>query len=122
MHQELNQHNPNPNNKNQYKPKYFKKKNNSNLNNGDFNDKINNNPYTKIVDKVESFTQFLEYGKYVDILEFIRDFYNTDKLDNNIQENIRLMKNDFGRFWNILDLADKNKYICLVETYIKNKK
>lgn len=122
MHQELNQPNPNPNNKNQYKPKYFKKKNNSNLNNGDFNDKANNNPYTKIVDKVESFTHFLEYGKHVDILEFMRDFYNTDKLDNNIQENIGLMKNDFGRFWNILDLADKNKYICLVETYIKNKK
>ena len=107
MLQELNQPILNPN---QNKPRYFKKKNNSNFNNSNFND------------KVESFTQFLEYGKHIDILEFSRDFYNTDKLDNNIQENIGLMKNDFGRFWNILDLADKNKYICLVEKYIKNKK
>jgi hypothetical protein len=115
MHQEINQSISNPNYKNQNKPKYLNKKNNSN------NSDLNDNPYTKLVDKIESYTQFLEYGKHVDILEFSIDFYNTDKLDNNIQENIGLMKNDFGRFWNILDFADKNKYICLVEKYIKNK-
>ena len=67
--------------------------------NNNFNqNKDNNNPYTIIVNKVEPYTQFLDYVKNVDILEFALKFYNTDKLDNNIQENIRLMKNDFGRF------------------------
>lgn len=84
-----------------------------------YQEQNNNNPYTIIVNKVEPYTQFLDYGKNVDILEFALKFYNTDKLDNNIQENIRLMKNDFGRFWMMIDLANKNKYIGLVETYIK---
>ena len=69
--------------------KYYKKNYRYNQNQYQNNEQITNkdniiNPYTLIVNKVEPYTQFLEYGRNVDILEFALNFYNTNKLDNNI--------------------------------------
>ncbi len=48
------------------------------------------------------FDQFIKYALNVDVIEFRNDFYK-GKWDSNVQNNVMMMRTNFGDFWCGLD-------------------
>ncbi len=66
------------------------------------------------------FDQFIKYALNVDVIEFRNDFYK-GKWDSNVQNNVMMMRTNFGDFWCGLDNKNKKKYLKLVNKYYDDK-